>query len=175
MLPLFKLFSLFVRILARPIIARTKAHTSSKLQDAKLRGFFVWCGNKAHRVNVYVNRRLLKLESTTYKVQDLSENAALELGVESFYEVIIYACILGLPIIEIYRAYAEGEEKSAKQRVVMSTIEQRLAKLEASAEKSTESIAHIKDLSFLLHEKTKLLALTAPAHGDELSRITAAQ
>lgn len=114
MLPLFKLFSLFVRILARPVIAKTKSHTSSKLVNSNVRGFFVWIGNKAHKVNVVINRKFLKLDSNDFKVHQLNEPAALELGVETFYEMIIYGCILGLPIIEIYRNMAESNEKSQK-------------------------------------------------------------
>lgn len=116
MLPLFKLFSLFVRILARPVITKTKAHTTSKLENTKIRAFFLWWGNRAHRVNVMINRKFLKLDTKEYKVQELSESAALELGVETFYEVLIYTLILGLPLIEIYRAYIDGEEKSEKQK-----------------------------------------------------------
>lgn len=63
MLPLFKLFSLFVRILARPVIAKTKAHTSTKLKDQRVKIFFIWMGNVTHRTNVYINRTFLKLDN----------------------------------------------------------------------------------------------------------------
>jgi len=68
MLPLFKVFSLFVRILARPLISKTKAATSSRLQDVRLRAFFIWIGNRAHKINVIINRKFLKLNNTDFKV-----------------------------------------------------------------------------------------------------------
>ncbi|KAL4504517.1 hypothetical protein ABPG72_009963 [Tetrahymena utriculariae] len=157
MLPLFKLFSLFVRILARPVIARTKAHTSSKLQNQKFRKFFVWVGNKAHRANVYINRTFLKLNNHDFKVQDLSESAALELGVETFYEVIIYACILGLPIIEIYRAQVESNEKSEKQKQVMEGIFTRLQNLEDEKTKQTNQLDQLTCINTLLFRKSSVL------------------
>lgn len=67
-------------------------------------------------MNIIINRSLsnTKSSSSNAKIHPLAELAALELGVETFYEVIIYAIILGLPIIELYKSAAESSEKSAK-------------------------------------------------------------
>lgn len=130
MLPLFKVFSLVVRILARPLISKTKAATSSRLQDVRLRAFFIWLGNRTHKINVIINRKFLKLNNTDFKVQELGELAALELGVETFYEIIIYACLLGLPFLEIYFAYVEGLEKAEKDKKTMEDIHTKLIKLD---------------------------------------------
>lgn len=69
MLPLFKLFSLFVRILARPVIAKTKTHTSSKLVNSRIKGFFLGLGNRTHKINVMINRSFIKLDNSGFKVQ----------------------------------------------------------------------------------------------------------
>jgi len=130
MLPLFKVFSLVVRILARPLISKTKAATSSRVQDVRIRAFFIWIGNRAHKVNVIINRKFLKLNNSDYKVQELGDLAALELGVETFYEIIIYACILGLPAFEIYMAYVEGLAKAEKEKNTLDDIHSKLSKLD---------------------------------------------
>ena len=74
----------------------------------------MWIGNSTHKVNILVNRNFLKMKTSDFKIQLLNESAALELGVETFYEIIIYSCILGLPIMELYKSVAESREKSAK-------------------------------------------------------------
>ena len=79
-----------------------------KYKDRKAKEFFIWLGNKTNKLNILINRQILKLDNKHYKVIDLTENGAIEKGVEAFYEGIIYFCILGLPIIETCRSYVQN-------------------------------------------------------------------
>ena len=68
-----------------------------------MRIIFVRLGNSFHRFETKVNRKFLKLETNDdFFVKPLNEDLAVEKGVEFFYEIVIYAILIGLPIFVIH-------------------------------------------------------------------------
>ncbi len=64
MIPLYKAFSLVIRVFSRPLINFTKKmHANNHTEDSRLRVFFIWFGNLYHRVDSTINKRFLKIQS----------------------------------------------------------------------------------------------------------------
>lgn len=64
MIPLYKVFSLLIRVFSRPLINYTKKiHANNPKQSFKLRQFFIWFGNFYHRNEAKINRKFLKVQS----------------------------------------------------------------------------------------------------------------
>ena len=97
MIPLFKVFSLLLRVFSKPLLNHTKkVHSSKEAQSLYLRIIFIKLGNFYHRFDSHINRKFLKINSQ-FAFKPLNDELALEKGIEFFYEIMFYLIILGLP------------------------------------------------------------------------------
>jgi hypothetical protein len=147
MIPFYKAFSLILRVLSRPILNHTKkVHSSGEAQSMQMRRFFILMGNFYHRYDSAINRRFLKVESS-FAHKPLSEELALEKGIEFTYEILFYCIVIGLPFYEIWRAAEESAEKSAE-------IDRKLTRLEES---STSALGKLEEASRELFGRSDLV------------------
>jgi hypothetical protein len=82
-LPLYKVASLFIRVFSRPLINYTKhIHIKNNHLHEKspLRKGFIWLGNWYNRLEVYINRRFMKIE-TQFAYKPLNDELAIEKGI----------------------------------------------------------------------------------------------
>jgi hypothetical protein len=77
-----------------------------------VRRMFIFLGNLYHKYDSAINRRFLRIGSN-FAHKPLSDELALEKGIEFFYEILFYCIVIGLPLYEIWRASEESAEKSA--------------------------------------------------------------
>lgn len=116
MLPFIKVFSLIVRAFSRPLINYTKRyHASNKDNTFKfIRTFFIRLGNYYNKMETKINKKFLKIEITDdVFIKPLSDDVAIDKGVEFFYEVIFYSIVLSLPLYEMYIQQVSNEKKAA--------------------------------------------------------------
>src|SRR4051812_1045059 len=114
MLPLFKVFSLVVRAFSRPLIVYTKRyHASNKHQfHSTLRVFFIRIGNFYNKMETKINKKFLKIEITDdVFIKPLSDDVAVDKGVEFFYEVLFYGIVLSLPLYEMWVQQVSNQKK----------------------------------------------------------------
>jgi hypothetical protein len=78
-----------------------------------IRTFFIRLGNFYHRFDSAINRRFLKINSQ-FAFKPLSDEIALEKGIEFFYEMLFYCIVIGLPVYELWRGQQESAQKSAE-------------------------------------------------------------
>ena len=93
MLPFIKVFSLLIRAFSRPMVNYTKRyHGANKDQlHGYLRKFFIRLGNQYNMLETKVNKKFLKIEITDdVFIKPLSDDVALDKGVEFFYEIIFH-------------------------------------------------------------------------------------
>lgn len=63
-LPLFKIFSLALRVCSRPLINLTKRyHANNEIQNQHLRTLFFRLGTYFHKLETTVNRKYLKMST----------------------------------------------------------------------------------------------------------------
>lgn len=111
-LPLFKVLSLFVRVLSRPLINQTKMiHLKNNKihENSRLRIFFIDLGNRYNQFEVWINRKFMKIE-TKLAYKPLNDELAVEKGIEFFYELLFYFIVISLPLYELYRGSIEAKE-----------------------------------------------------------------
>ena len=81
MIPIFKVFSLLLRVFSKPLLNYTKkVHSSKEAQSLFVRQFFIRLGNHYHRFDSAINRRFLKINSS-FAFKPLSDELALEKGI----------------------------------------------------------------------------------------------
>lgn len=141
MFPVFKVFSLIIRVFSRPVVNYIKSiHKSNFKNLTGLSRFLVSLGNRHHRMEVWMNRKLmgLKTDSDMF-TKPLSAEIALEKGIEFFYEIFFYSLIVGIAGYEMIKAHEQGEEKKAKDEKRLSAIE---ASLEQTIKQASEAQEH---------------------------------
>jgi hypothetical protein len=138
MLPLFKVFSLIVRVFSRPVVNYIKSiHKSNFKNLTGISKFLVVLGNKQHRLEVFINRKLMNLKTDSDMfTKPLSAEIALEKGIEFFYEIFFYSIILGIAGYELYKAQIQADEKKAKDETRIKHIEGRIGSGEELLKKS---------------------------------------
>lgn len=125
MLPLLKVFSLVIRVFSRPVVNYIKSiHKSNFKNLTGVSRYLVLLGNRQHRMEVWMNRKLmgLKTDSDMF-TKPLSPEIALEKGIEFFYEIFFYSIIIGIAGYELYFAHKSSEEKKIKDETRLSSIE----------------------------------------------------
>jgi len=115
MLPFIKVFSLVVRAFSRPLVNYTKRyHSNNKHNVHKLiRIFFIRLGNYYNRIETKINKKFLKIElADDVFIKPLSDDVALDKGVEFFYEIFFYGIIISLPLLEIWDQQQSNKKKA---------------------------------------------------------------
>ena len=103
----FKIITLVVRTLAKPMIAWVTHYKKIALLQSNSdintfwRNRLINLGNRVDQFNVYINRKIVGLKQENYK--KLSDEKALERGAEFFSEVLVYSILISLPVIEYVR------------------------------------------------------------------------
>ena len=54
----------------------------------------------------------ISLKFTIFKIQAISDDIAVDKGIEFFYEIILYSILIGLPCYELYKGSIKDQEKS---------------------------------------------------------------
>ena len=129
MLPFFKVFSLVIRAFSRPLIAYTKRYQSSNKQNVGkfLRVFFIRMGNFYNVMETKINKKFLKISvADDIFIKPLSDDVALDRGVEFFYEVIFYSIILALPLYEMYTTQVSNQQKADALNQRLTTLDQQI-------------------------------------------------
>lgn len=130
MLPVFKVFSLVVRVFSRPVVNYIKSiHKSNFKNLTGVSKLLVRMGNRYHITEVWMNRKILGLKTDSDMfTKPLSPEIALEKGIELFYEVFFYSLIIGVACFELYKAHVSAEEKKAKDEQRLVTMEENIGK-----------------------------------------------
>jgi optic atrophy 3 protein len=67
-----------------------------------IRQMFISLGNFYHNFDSTINRKFLKI-SSQFAYKPLSDELAIEKGIEFFYEILFYLIVVGLPVYELWR------------------------------------------------------------------------
>jgi len=103
----FKVVTLVVRTIAKPLISWVTYYNRLKLQEQKsnlvfLKNKIVWIGQAYNYYNIKINRSLFRL-SKSDPIKPLSEDKAIEKGAEFISEFLVYSILITLPVLEWYR------------------------------------------------------------------------
>lgn len=149
----FKVFTLVVKTVAKPLISWITHYNKLKLQESNSKFLFiknkiVWVGQVVNYYNIKINRKLFRL-SNNEPIKALSEDKAVEKGAEFISELLVYSIVITLPILEWYRG-----SQIAKQEQYLKDQEIRRIKSDLSAlkEQNTTLKDKINELKQILNE-----------------------
>lgn len=148
MLPLFKVFSLVVRVFSRPVVNYLKTiHKSNYKNIGPVSKFLMSLGNKHHRMEVFINRKMMNLKTDSDMfVKPLSPEISLEKGIEFFYEICFYSIILSIAGFELLKTQMASEEKKEKDEKRLQTIEARIAQTSTKLEEiQADQVSNLKE------------------------------
>lgn len=159
MLPFFKVFSLLIRAFSKPLIAYTKKHHSNNKHSFHrfLRGFFMRLGNTYNIMETKVNKKFLKIEvAEDLFIKPLSEDVAVDKGVEFFYEIIFYSIILCLPLYEMWKQQESNQKKSDDLNKRLSNLDNEILSLKGRETEQREILTNkIENLESLIIKNDK--------------------
>ena len=102
---------------------------------------FIWLGNKYNRLETIINRKFLKIETPDELfVKPLSDDVALEKGIEFFYELLVYMILIGLPLYELYTTSASNDKKAKELSNRLNRIESNISSLKEESIKANERL-----------------------------------
>lgn len=159
----FKLITLVIRTIAKPMVSWLSYYNRLKLQNNQtsfsklVRGRMIWFGQTFNYYNTIINRKIFKISSSTTSVTELSEEKALEKGAEMISEFLVYSILIILPIAEWIRQSKISKQKELKKEKYIQEMKDELE--EVIVEKQ-EIIKEIEDITNQINEiqlKLKLL------------------
>jgi len=179
MLPFIKVFSLVVRAFSRPLINYTKRYHNSNRSNIHqyLKIFFIRLGNFYNRVETKINKKFLKIEiADDIFIKPLSDDVALDKGVEFFYEIFFYSIVLSLPLYEMWiqqesnnkkaedlkkkLEHLDGEVRALHEKEMLfdRKLQSQVLNLEALVQKNEKNTAEIiVEMNSLKYEVNKLV------------------
>lgn len=126
MIPLYKLFAVTARLFTKPLlnIIKKRHKSNAAIKDTWLERFFVWVGNKEYRIDLWLNRKLLSIDDDNDMfIKPLAREAAIERGIEFFYEVVVYGLLILITILELLKVQRDNDEKSKKSAENIKRLE----------------------------------------------------
>ncbi len=156
----FKLITLVIRTIAKPLVSWFSYYNRLKLQQNQsrfsrlIRGRLIWIGQKVNYYNTIINRKIFKISSTT-SVTELSEEKALEKGAETISELIVYSILIIIPIAEWIRQSKQSKKKELMKEMYINELKNELA---LAIENNKEIMSEIEEIKSQIYEiKFKLL------------------
>ena len=156
----FKLITLVIRTLAKPLVSWLSYYNRLKLQQNKtgfsklVRGRLIWLGQNVNYYNTIINRKIFKISSTT-AVTELSEEKALEKGAETISEFIVYSILIIIPIAEWIRQTKISKKKELQKEKYINEMRD---ELELAIADNQEILNEIEEIKKQINEiKIKLL------------------
>ena len=146
----FKILSIAIRTLARPLINWVTYYNRLKVQESKhkfgifMKNKLILLGQTIHYYNMKINRKIFGLTKETGTIKPLTSDKALERGAEVISEVIVYSILLTIPIYEMIKSYKSNKEKEKKKKEYLIKMQD---DLESQIELSVRRNKKFKDLN----------------------------
>ncbi len=146
----FKIFSIAIKTLARPLINWVTYYNRLKVQESNhkvaifIRNKLISTGQNFHYYNTLLNKKIFGLTKET-TIKTLSEDKALERGAEFISEVIVYSILLTLPIYEMIKSYKSTQQKEKKKKDYLNKMQTDLDMMIESHIINKNSIQDIKN------------------------------
>ncbi|CAD8114849.1 unnamed protein product [Paramecium primaurelia] len=132
MIPIQKLASLLIRTFSKPLSNQIKRYALNKHRSRKpslVKTAFVFLGNKYHNVETFINRKSIGIKSQEMFFKPLTDEAALNKGSDFFADIFVYACILGIPLLELYKSQRDSAKKSQEQDTALQNYQTQIDNL----------------------------------------------
>ncbi len=147
---IFKVFSIAIKTLARPVINWVAVSNKQNIQESKgrfnvfLRQRMIGIGQTINYCTLELNRRVFGLKITSSK-KTLSNDKAVERGVEFCSELIIYSICLMWPIYETIKSNKKGKKQQDKERDALINMQNELNELFELHEENVNGMKVIKE------------------------------
>jgi hypothetical protein len=118
----FKIISIAIKTLARPLINWLAYYNRISLQESKkpvarfIKKFFEGLGQNVNYYNILLNRKIFGITKETSQIKSLTSEKALEKGAETVSEIVVYTILLTLPIYEMMKSYKTNKQKEKKKK-----------------------------------------------------------
>ncbi|CAD8209541.1 unnamed protein product [Paramecium octaurelia] len=132
MIPIQKLASLLIRTFSKPLSNQIKRYALNKHRSRKpslIKTGFVFLGNKYHNFETFLNRKSIGMKSQEMFFKPLTDEAALIKGSDLFADIFVYACVLGIPLLELYRSQRDSTKKSQDQDAALQNYQTQIDNL----------------------------------------------
>jgi hypothetical protein len=154
---LFKVVSIAVRTLARPLINWLSYYNRIKMQESKnifaifMKNKLIFLGQNFHYYNVLLNRKIFGLSKESV-IKPLTEDKALERGAELISEMIVYSILLIVPSYEMIKSYKTTQQKNQKKKDYMVKIQTEVESMIELNLKNSSQVKEIKNSLIKINE-----------------------
>jgi hypothetical protein len=118
----FKILSIAIKTLARPLINWITYYNRISLQESKkpvakfIKKFLESLGQNVNYYNILLNRKIFGITKETSQIKSLTAEKALEKGAETVSEIVVYTILLSVPIYEMMKSYKTNKQKEQKKK-----------------------------------------------------------
>jgi hypothetical protein len=122
---LFKIGTIIIKTTAKPIVSWITHYNKILLKDSTRKEFDIIkkrlyvIGQNYNYYLIKINRRILKV-NVKDPIKLLTEEKAIEKGVELVSELFLYSILIGVPLYEIKKGYEDKKkEKLIEEKIIM--------------------------------------------------------
>jgi hypothetical protein len=147
MIPLIKVLSLVLKIFAKPMTNYFKVRLrNTDLSNHYARTGVIYIGQAANVFYTKSQRVLMNTSSRSAYVKPLTEEAALDSGIETLGEVLLYGTLCTWGTWELYKHTVESKAKETSQEAVLTDIQTSLSDLDFKCELISEELRSLQGL-----------------------------
>lgn len=154
----FKVFSIAIKTLARPLINWLSYYNRIKMQESQdrfaisARTKLIYIGQKYHYYNSLLNKKIFGLTKET-TIKSLTPEKALERGAELVSEIIVYSILLSLPVYEMIKSYKSNKIKNEKKKEYLMNIQNNVENMIEMRSKNLQNLSEIRNRLNKIDEK----------------------
>jgi hypothetical protein len=153
----FKVFTLVIRSVAKPLISWAAYYKKMKLQepDTKfkiIKNRIIWVGQMTNFYTTKINRKLFSLPAND-PIKPLQEDKAIEKGAEFISELLIYSVLIAIPVFEWYRQAKISKFKEAIKDQAIKRMNNDIVDILKENKQLKQELADIKNLILEIKNK----------------------
>jgi len=154
----FKVFTIAIKTLARPLINWVTYYNRLKMQESDhkfavfTRNKLISLGQSFNYYNSLLNKKIFGLTKET-TIKTLTPDKALERGAELISEIVVYSILLSLPVYEMLKSYKTNKIKNEKKKEYLLNIQRDCQDMVELRSKKIKILNEIKTKLKKLDEK----------------------
>ncbi|CAG9321602.1 unnamed protein product [Blepharisma stoltei] len=167
MVPWGKLLSLTIRMFTKPVTNYIKLGLkSNNRQSMYTKKVLVNLGQFYHTINIRIQRRAFNMSGGDSYIKPLTEDKAVDQGIEFFGEILVYGTLFTWGMYELNKYHQEGIRKEASKAEVLANIHTNIEGLTGKFSSVQEEVTKLRGQLDDIERRKEVLKETKANIGD---------
>lgn len=120
-----------MKFMAKPLVLKTKEFTKENRSGMSegLQKAFIWLGNTIYEQESKLSRKAMNLKGDSELFRkSVSNHEALDMGIEYFYDFVLFGFLFSVSLYEIFNTFKKEEELDLKIQKIEDAFDNRFKK-----------------------------------------------